>query len=780
MLLAGFAAGFADAARADETERPMSVVIEEIRAYEAYEPVWAAGRELSDSARPDLDRLRRSAAGDRDPAVRLASGYALLRLGEQRDGSRALEALLLEEKVSLQRRLDAASALGVEGGEYAAARLRSLLGDKDAPLSEVVQVELAKALWRLARSDLAARRLRLLAEEARSPRARDEAAIALASFAPTAEVATLLDDLAFAPGRAGAEARETLRNRAANALVEGGFDDLKPLLQKISEHPSLNMGREQLLLDVSGWSGVDRDETEDKFATTLSQELLDIVHANYATDLRDDEDETVRERKRLSVTELATDAAKSLAQSIGPFCNYLDESDLTEMSEQIGGEYGGIGAWVGMRNGRFTILLPMYNEPAFEAGIQAMDWVEKIDGEKIDGKTQNEIIKLLKGPPGTTVRLTIWRRGWNKAHDFTVKRKQINIPSVKSTMLPDNIGYIRIERFGHESATPVELRNALDELRKDGMKGLVLDLRNNPGGMLSTAVAVSDAFLEGGQLIVYSQGKPGVHDRKEYYSRDRRTEPDYPMVVLVNGSSASASEIVAGALKDHGRARLVGETTYGKGSVQQLFWLRTTRGRTSLKLTIAKYYLPSGRCIHGKGIEPDITVDPPELSMASFEARSKLIDSLIINDYIRETFPEHEDTFRELLAFDHEQPFLYPEFDALADRIAEEGIEISPQDIRHEIRRSLVTYLESVRGETIIVDMQENAELQRGIIELRKMLDEPAEEVPLYAWYAKKIEAREEEEAREREKMYPPPPEMDPAGRSEAGNTPAEEEGDEE
>jgi hypothetical protein len=267
-------------------------------------------------------------------------------------------------------------------------------------------------------------------------------------------------------------------------------------------------------------------------------------------------------------------------------------------------------------------------------------------------------------------------------------------------------------------------------------------------------------FLPGGKLLVYSQGKPGVHDRKEYYSHSFGTEPNYPIVVMVNSSSASASEILSGALRDHKRATLVGEKTFGKGSVQQLLWIRTTGRRTCLKLTIAKYYLPNGDCIHKKGIEPDIKVNYPELSMASFEARRKLINSLIISDYISENFKKHEKKFRELIAFDHENPKLYPEFSALKEKIKKEEIEISDQDIRHEIRRALVTYMESQIGEPLIVDIQENPALQRAVIEIRNKIEaKEKNKVPLYTWYSQKVKERELEAEKKKAKMYPPPPE---------------------
>ncbi|MHC4871248.1 MAG: S41 family peptidase [Planctomycetota bacterium] len=725
-----------------------------IRKLDNSEPVFFYTDTLLQAGKDAVPFLQEALKSAKNPNQTIAASYVLLKAGSQKEACDALKALITSTRTTENKKVEAISALGSEGGEYASALLREMLSSK---LDDFIKVELAKSLWRLTRGSTAEDKLKKLLDS-KSIRARNKSALALSTFLPLNESVSLLKDLVFKPGRDGEEARNVLKYRARAAMVEGDFTKVAPILRQITEHPSLSLGTERLLLDINNWSEINKAATKDLLAARLIQEIVDIINENYAVDQSGDQDARKREKERVSSLKLATNAAKALAQSIDPFSDYLDEADIKEMSEQIDGEYGGIGAWVGMRNGRFTILLPMYSEPAFNAGLRAMDWVEKIDGKEIKNNTQKEIIKMLKGKPGTKVKLSVWRRKWNKSHEFTVKRKKINIPSVKSKMLPDDIGYIRIERFGREDSTPVELNSALRRLRKQGMKALILDLSNNPGGMLSTAVKVSDKFLSGGKLIVYSEGKPGVHNRKEYYSHTFGTEPDYPMVVLVNSSSASASEIVSGALRDHKRATLVGKKTFGKGSVQQLIWVNSTGKRTCLKLTIAKYYLPNGDCIHNKGIEPDVEVKTPELSMASFEARKKLIDSLIISDYIRKTYDKHESKFTKLMKFDHEDAARYPEFADLKKRIEEEKIDISNEDIRHEIRRALVTYLETEKGVQVVVDMQENPPLQQAIIEIRKKLENKSSDIPLYTWYEKKIAARMKEEQEKKDKMYPPPP----------------------
>ncbi len=710
---------------------------------------------LGNTAIPALQAsLKNNSKNDRNT---LAISYTLMHLGSQDEACKALKKIILSKKAKENIKLDAITVMGTEGGEYATTLIRELLKTNT---SDFLKVELAKSLWRLTHGASAEDKLKKLLSS-KSIRARNQAALALATFLPLNETVSLLKNLVFKPGRSGDEARNVLKYRARSAMIKGNFTEVSPILRQLADHPTLSLGTEKLLVDINSWSEIDKVGTKDLLAARLVQEVVDLIEVNYAIDQSGDKEERKRERERVSSLKLATNAAKALAQSIDPYSNYLDQADLTEMSEQIDGEYGGIGAWVGVRNGRFTILLPMYNEPAFKAGLRAMDWVEKINGDEIKNNTQKEIISKLKGKPGTTVNLTVWRRKWNKPQVFTVKRKKINIPSVKHKMLPDKIGYIRIERFGREDSTPVELNKALKKLRKQGMKGLILDLSNNPGGMLSSAVKISDKFLDGGKLIVYSEGKPGVHSRKEYYSHGFGTEPNYPIVVLANSSSASASEIVTGALKDNKRAIFVGEKTFGKGSVQQLLWVRSTGRRTCLKLTIAKYYLPNGECIHGKGIKPDVKVKVPELSMASFEARKKLIDSLIVSDYVRETYPKYMKEFTALLNFDHGDVMRYPEIDKLKAKIKDEKIEINDNDIRHEIRRALVTYLETEKGIKVVVDIQENQPLQTAIMELRKSITDKDNNIPIYTWYAKKVKEEAKKEKERKAKLYPPLPNED-------------------
>jgi carboxyl-terminal processing protease len=730
----------------------------------AYEPLWELGDELA-SRQDDaaVQALREAAASER-PGQALAAGYALLRLAEHYDGAVPFEDLISEGTVALEslvrrqdapvtRRLEAAAVLGSEGGEYAARRIRVLMGDETLP--PVLQVEVAKSLWRLTRGQSAADRLRALLDS-ESPAARYEAALALATFSPAEESRQLLADLVFRPGSQGRRARRLLYERARLSVIQGREDTFAPLLRRLAQYPSLDLGNAGLLLQVSQGGSLDPGRTQNQYAAELLAEIAAKVQRYYPADLSGTEAERKRELERLEPANLATDAAKTFVGMVDPFSAFLDEADLASMNEQLTGNYGGIGAWVGMHRflgeDRFTILVPMYNKPAWRAGLRAMDWVEEIDGEPIGDLTMGEIIKRLKGQPNTKVRLLVHRRGWTKPREFTVTRRKIDVPSVRYRMLPEKIGYIRLQRFGDVRDTVEELNAAIDDLEGRGMQALVLDLSDNPGGLLKTAIQVCDLFLEPDRLIVYSMGRPEsnlpMHRRQDYYAR-RAPRTRRPMAVLINGGSASASEIVAGALRDHQRATLVGEKSFGKGSIQSLIDIRTTGPESQLKLTVAKYYLPNGDCIHKKGIDPHIEVEYPELSRERQEAIMAVREKMFVFDYVRETVPRHSDRFRELFAFDADDLDAYPEIEALRQTIREAGIEIEPRDLRREIRQQLMTYLQSEKGEDMVVDPQTNLRLQRAILELRKQLPREAETSPLYAWMEKQAADRRAEPTEE-------------------------------
>jgi carboxyl-terminal processing protease len=303
--------------------------------------------------------------------------------------------------------------------------------------------------------------------------------------------------------------------------------------------------------------------------------------------------------------ELIEGAIRGMIAGLDPHSSYMNERGFKEMSMDIKGEFQGVGIQIGIKNSQLTVIAPIEDTPADRAGIAAGDKILKINDEWTKDLTIEQAVDKMRGPKGTQVRLLILREGWDKPREFTITRDTIKVQSVKSKMLDNEIGYVKLIQF--QGQTAVELEKALKGLEAKGMKKLILDMRNNPGGILDASVDVSGKFLTKDSLVVYLQGRQKT-DRKDYLTTSSEPPRDYPIVVLVNTGSASASEIVAGALQDSKRALIVGTQTFGKGSVQTVFPLEDGGG---IRLTTAKYYTPSGRSIQNVGITPDIEVKLP-------------------------------------------------------------------------------------------------------------------------------------------------------------------------
>lgn len=299
-------------------------------------------------------------------------------------------------------------------------------------------------------------------------------------------------------------------------------------------------------------------------------------------------------------------AIQGMIQSLDAHSSFMTADVFKELQVETKGSFEGLGIEITIKDGVLTVVSPIDDTPAFRAGLKAGDQILKIEKESTKDMPLMEAIKRLRGPKGTKVTLTIMRKGWTEPKEITITRDVIPIASVKYEKLPDGLGYIRIKSF--QETTSQDLEKALRELEKapGGLRGLLLDLRNNPGGLLPQAIEVADKFISDG-LIVYTEGR---QERKEYRAHPEGTRKDFPMVVLVNGGSASASEIVAGALQDHGRAILLGSQTFGKGSVQSIYG--PLEDGSGVRLTVAFYYTPKGRMIQAKGITPDVRVEEDE------------------------------------------------------------------------------------------------------------------------------------------------------------------------
>ncbi len=301
-------------------------------------------------------------------------------------------------------------------------------------------------------------------------------------------------------------------------------------------------------------------------------------------------------------------AIQGMLSSLDPHSGYLNAERYREMQIQTRGEFGGLGIEVTMENGLVKVVAPIDDTPAARAGIRAGDLISHIDGEPVMGLTLNEAVQKMRGPVGTKIKLRILRKGVEKPIDVEITRAVIRISPVRARLEGD-VAYVRITTFNERAAS--ELEQAVARLRResgDELVGLVLDLRNNPGGLLEQAIAVADAFLEGGEIVSTRGRRPDSMQR--FNARPGDITDGLPMVVLINGGSASASEIVAGALQDHGRAVVMGTRSFGKGSVQTIIPIP---GHGALRLTTARYYTPSGRSIQALGIEPDIVVHQAEV-----------------------------------------------------------------------------------------------------------------------------------------------------------------------
>jgi carboxyl-terminal processing protease len=349
-----------------------------------------------------------------------------------------------------------------------------------------------------------------------------------------------------------------------------------------------------LLIALGGGVRAAESFTNAYEAIALFTKVLEEVHRGYV-----DADEA-------DYNTLIHHALSGMLQELDPYSQFLDTDAYNDIKDDTAGSFGGIGIVISMKDGMLTVVSPMEDTPGFRSGILHGDIIMEVDGQETREMSLSESVSLMRGEPGTEVKIKTLRPATRDIKELTIVREEIDVASVKDAeMILEGIGYVRITQFNEP--TGKNLKAALDELVKQGLKGLVLDLRGNPGGLLSSAAEVAELFLPRGKLIVFTKGRDPRQDRQEFKSSGltHYTAKDFPLVILVNGGSASASEIVAGALQDHKRAMLVGEKTFGKGSVQSI---RMLEDGSAIKLTSAKYYTPSERVIHEHGIEPDHTV----------------------------------------------------------------------------------------------------------------------------------------------------------------------------
>ena len=305
----------------------------------------------------------------------------------------------------------------------------------------------------------------------------------------------------------------------------------------------------------------------------------------------------------INQSESMDSAINGLLQSLDPYSAYMSPEIFNEMQTETSGEFGGLGIEVSMESGVVKVISPIDDTPASRAGIKAGDYIIKIDNIQVQGKSLSEAVDLMRGPVGSSINLTIRRIGQKKALTFNIEREIIQIRSVKSELLKKNIGYIRLTSFNENSDEQIKKKIKKFE-RNENISSYILDLRNNPGGLLSQAIRISDFFLDSGEIVSTKSRK--ASENRKWFAKKGDLINGKTLIVLINYGSASASEIVAGALKDHKRAIILGENSYGKGSVQSIIPLKN---KGAIRLTVAKYYLPSGKSISEVGVSPDIEIN---------------------------------------------------------------------------------------------------------------------------------------------------------------------------
>ena len=321
----------------------------------------------------------------------------------------------------------------------------------------------------------------------------------------------------------------------------------------------------------------------------LFGEVLEKINKEYVDDINQ--------------SESMDSAINGLLQSLDPYSAYMSPQIFNEMQTETSGEFGGLGIEVSMESGVVKVISPIDDTPASRVGIKAGDYIVKIDNTQVQGKSLSEAVELMRGPVGTSIELTIRRRGEKKALNFIIVREIIEIQSVKADVLEKNVGYIRLTSFNENSGE--QIKEKIKELEnKKKVKAYILDLRNNPGGLLSQAIRITDYFLDNGEIVSTKSRK--ASENKKWFAKEGDLTKGKTLIVMINYGSASASEIVAGALKDHKRAILIGENSFGKGSVQSIIPLKNNG---AIRLTVAKYYLPSGKSISEVGVSPDIEID---------------------------------------------------------------------------------------------------------------------------------------------------------------------------
>lgn len=703
--------------------------------------VWEYGYQISDLDGSDdaLIRAILAGAGNTGNKGRLAAGAALLEMADSPDfGLDILD--VLEPVAEAQDSAVRAAAMALLGRaqpffeDDALFDVQTLLVQNTTSelVDPAVRVEAAKALWRLGedtqRQSAKESLTQFLSSTDRGLRV--QGALALAE----------INSLSFGP------ARQLLREIASEPTDHGRMARL--YLQREEERRSFERRLGEILTRQIENTGTGADPEPDEFV--VLRELMARVRAQH---IRGDS---------FSDEDLLTAAAKGMISVVDRHSAYFTSDEFERFFFGLTREYGGIGAFVNFdQDGDFAVVRPIYSGPAYRQGLRSGDKIIAVDGWSTAGHVSEEIIRRLKGEAGTTVLVKIIRQGLLQPEDISIERQEIQVPSVNWELLPGDLGYVELITFAANSAE--EVARALSDLTEQGARAIILDVRNNTGGYLQAARDVVELFVPGRETVVYTENNLG--SRQTYTTRDRAIT-DLPMAVLINGFSASASEITAGALQDHGRAVVIGQRSFGKGSVQSLLPMRSRPGEDYvdvnrdgawtetepysdrngngkfdvgpyLKLTMARYFLPSGRSLHkevdqdGKILDPDWGVTPQTeveiLEVGPHDAWKnaevlKVLRRGEFRKYVEEHLTANQDLFLELAQGDDGDTSRYPDFESFY-----QGLDtmLSKEDVRRWIRYEVRDQVADLRGkgfpgQRTLGDFQEDAQLQEAA---RQMLD---------------------------------------------------------
>lgn len=712
--------------------------------------LYTVGQQLEDLAPANLDSFRNvlvKAAGNGTPQARFAAAVALRGLKSDDTYGKDLFELL---KPVLAAKNETLQAMAM-----------AMLGEARSFNTRILP-DVRKAVETVCKDDLAAPRLRI------------EAALALWGVGSNEQRGTAkrtLEEFLQSSDR-------ELRIRGALALaqtnIEGG--PAWALLREI-QGEATDFGRMARIY-------IAREEERRVLLADLAKVVQSSAQTPAAAGNKDEYAVLNELRRRIRAqhiqgssftdADLIEFAAKGMLAGLDPHSTYFTSDEFKRFFFDLNREYGGIGAFVNFdQDNDFSIVRPIYSGPAYRAGLRSGDKILEIDGWETAGNTTEAIISRLKGKPDSTVVLKWFRPGMQGAQTLSIVRQQISVPAVNWAMVPGSIGYIELINFS--SNLSEELQVALDDLMGKGAKGIVLDVRNNTGGFLGQARDVVEKFVPGRKLVVYTEGP--AEERRNYQTRDRAT-CRLPLAVLTNNLSASASEITAGALQDLKRAVVIGERTFGKGSVQNIMELATSppeehtdlngdgiwqegeqfidrnnNGKydpgSHIKLTVSKYYLPSGRCPHrefdkeGRIVDPNWGVMPDkvvELLDAKPEDAWKnaavfaLLKKGVFRDYVKKHLAEHDSLFRRLAEGDDGDPSRYPGFEAFYQSL---DTKLSQDDVRRWVRYEVRDQVSDLRGavypgQRAMGDPQEDAQLQEAVRSLLQERGEDIRQVPEY------------------------------------------------